>query len=215
MVVCARSRPNVCFSMPHPTLYVLYAQLIFEGVLPGKNPGVFYSNLGVPTNIGAQGIVNFMTDSTRLAVGDTAPAFTLQDHTGKMVSLADYSGKRVLVYFYPRANTPGCTKEACDFRDSLADFRGLDIDVIGISPDSPEKLTVFRSDHDLNFTLLSDPDKEVMKAWGAFGEKKNYGKIVQGVIRSTFLIGADGTIEQAMYNVRATGHVARVLREVE
>lgn len=155
-----------------------------------------------------------MTDSTRLSVGDTAPNFSLSDDTGKTVSLADFQGKRVLVYFYPRANTPGCTKEACDFQDNLAQLNDLDIDVVGISPDSPEKLAKFRTDHNLEFTLLSDPEKTVLRAWGAFGEKKNYGKIVEGVIRSTFVVDADGKIEQAMYNVRATGHVARVLREL-
>lgn len=155
-----------------------------------------------------------MTDSTRLSVGDTAPNFSLSDDTGKTVSLADFQGKRVLVYFYPRANTPGCTKEACDFQENLAQLNDLDIDVVGISPDSPEKLAKFRTDHNLEFTLLSDPEKTVLRAWGAFGEKKNYGKIVEGVIRSTFVVDADGKIEQAMYNVRATGHVARVLREL-
>lgn len=155
-----------------------------------------------------------MTDSTRLSVGDTAPNFSLSDDTGKTVSLADFQGKRVLVYFYPRANTPGCTKEACDFQENLAQLNDLDIDVVGISPDSPEKLAKFRTDHNLEFTLLSDPEKTVLRAWGAFGEKKNYGKIVEGVIRSTLVVDADGKIDQAMYNVRATGHVARVLREL-
>ncbi|WP_394282286.1 thioredoxin-dependent thiol peroxidase [Corynebacterium sp.] len=155
-----------------------------------------------------------MTDSSRLSVGDTAPAFTLLNDEGESVSLSDFSGQRVLVYFYPRANTPGCTTEACDFRDNLARFNDSDVTVIGISPDSPEKLAKFRADHDLTFTLLSDPDKEVMTAWGAFGEKKNYGKIVQGVIRSTFLVDAEGAIESAQYNVKATGHVGRLLRDL-
>ncbi|RSZ63200.1 thioredoxin-dependent thiol peroxidase [Corynebacterium hylobatis] len=155
-----------------------------------------------------------MTVSSRLAEGDTAPDFTLSDDTGQSVSLKDFAGERVLIYFYPRANTPGCTKQACDFRDSLAELNDLDVKVIGISPDTPEKLAKFRADHDLNFTLLSDPDKEVMTRWGAFGEKKNYGKIVQGVIRSTLLVEPDGTIGLARYNVRATGHVARILREL-
>lgn len=155
-----------------------------------------------------------MTDSSRLSVGDTAPAFTLLNDEGQSVSLSDFSGQRVLVYFYPRANTPGCTTEACDFRDNLARFNDSDVTVIGISPDSPEKLAKFRADHDLTFTLLSDPEKEVMTAWGAFGEKKNYGKIVQGVIRSTFLVDAEGVIESAQYNVKATGHVGRLLRDL-
>lgn len=152
-----------------------------------------------------------MTEN-RLNVGDTAPAFALADDAGNTVSLADYAGQRVLVYFYPRANTPGCTKEACDFRDSLEQLNDLNISVVGISPDKPEALAKFRADHELNFPLLSDPDKSVMTAYGAFGEKKNYGKVVQGVIRSTFLVEADGTIGQTHYNVKATGHVARVMK---
>ncbi|MHA2789697.1 thioredoxin-dependent thiol peroxidase [Corynebacterium sp. S7] len=155
-----------------------------------------------------------MTESSRLAPGDTAPAFTLPNDKGEQVSLSDFAGKRVLVYFYPQANTPGCTTEACDFRDSFAQLNGLGVDVVGISPDKPEKLAKFRADHDLNFTLLSDQDKSVMKEWGAFGEKKNYGRVVQGVIRSTFLVDADGVIESAQYNVKATGHVARILRDL-
>ncbi|MGZ7497256.1 thioredoxin-dependent thiol peroxidase [Corynebacterium sp. ZY180755] len=154
-----------------------------------------------------------MSENIRLEEGQKAPEFTLTDDRGEHVSLSDYAGKRVIVYFYPRANTPGCTKEACDFRDSLADLNNTGIDVVGISPDKPEKLASFREEQELNFPLLSDENKEVMKAYGAFGEKKNYGKIVQGVIRSTFIIN-DGVIEKAMYNVRATGHVARVLREL-
>lgn len=155
-----------------------------------------------------------MTENIRLAAGDTAPGFSLPNDTGTTTSLSDYSGQRVLVYFYPRANTPGCTKEACDFRDSLAQLNDLGIAVVGISPDKVDKLAAFRDDYDLTFPLLSDATKEVMTAYGAFGEKKNYGKIVQGVIRSTFVIGADGRIELALYNVRATGHVARVVKEL-
>ncbi|HCG2963424.1 TPA: thioredoxin-dependent thiol peroxidase [Corynebacterium striatum] len=153
-----------------------------------------------------------MTEAKRLEIGDVAPSFTLSDDQGNSVSLSDFAGKRVLVYFYPRANTPGCTKEACDFRDSLEQLNGLDIAVVGISPDKPEALAKFRADHELNFPLLSDPEKETLTAYGAFGEKKNYGKVVQGVIRSTFLVEPDGTIGQAMYNVKATGHVARVMK---
>ncbi|CAB0517556.1 thioredoxin-dependent thiol peroxidase [Corynebacterium diphtheriae] len=155
-----------------------------------------------------------MTENIRLAVGDTAPSFSLPNDTGTTTSLSDYSGQRVLVYFYPRANTPGCTKEACDFRDSLAQLNDLGMAVVGISPDKVDKLAAFRDDYALTFPLLSDATKEVMTAYGAFGEKKNYGKIVQGVIRSTFVIGADGRIELALYNVRATGHVARVVKEL-
>ncbi|WP_315498506.1 thioredoxin-dependent thiol peroxidase [Corynebacterium durum] len=156
-----------------------------------------------------------MTEQKRLEIGDQAPAFTLPNDSGETTSLADYHGKRVLVYFYPRANTPGCTTEACDFRDSLTQLNDLGIEVVGISPDTVDKLVTFREKNNLTFPLLADPDKNVLKEWGAFGEKKNYGKIVEGVIRSTFLVGTDGTIELALYNVRATGHVARVIRELE
>lgn len=157
-----------------------------------------------------------MTESTRLNVGDKAPEFSLPNDAGTTTSLSDFAaaGERVLVYFYPRANTPGCTKEACDFRDSLAQLGDLDIKVLGISPDKVDKLVKFREDHELNFPLLSDESKEVMLAYGAFGEKQNYGKTVQGVIRSTFLVEADGTLSLAMYNVKATGHVARVIRDL-
>jgi len=156
-----------------------------------------------------------MTEQKRLEIGDQAPAFTLPNDSGETTSLADYQGKRVLVYFYPRANTPGCTTEACDFRDSLTQLNDLGIEVVGISPDTVDKLVAFREKNNLTFPLLADPDKNVLKEWGAFGEKKNYGKIVEGMIRSTFLVGTDGTIELALYNVRATGHVARVIRELE
>lgn len=156
-----------------------------------------------------------MTEQKRLEIGDQAPAFTLPNDSGETTSLTDYQGKRVLVYFYPRANTPGCTTEACDFRDSLTQLNDLGIEVVGISPDTVDKLVAFREKNNLTFPLLADPDKNVLKEWGAFGEKKNYGKIVEGVIRSTFLVGTDGTIELALYNVRATGHVARVIRELE
>ena len=156
-----------------------------------------------------------MTEQKRLEIGDQAPDFTLPNDSGETTSLSDYQGKRVLVYFYPRANTPGCTTEACDFRDSLTQLNDLGIEVVGISPDTVDKLVAFREKNNLTFPLLADPDKNVLKEWGAFGEKKNYGKIVEGVIRSTFLVDTDGTIELALYNVRATGHVARVIRELE
>lgn len=155
-----------------------------------------------------------MSKNMRLKPGAVAPAFSLPNDTGETTSLADYAGERVIVYFYPKANTPGCTKEACDFRDSLAQLNDAGVAVVGISPDPPERLAKFRKDHGLTFPLLSDVDKAVMRSYGAFGEKKNYGKVVQGVIRSTFVVGADGMIEKALYNVRATGHVARVLREL-
>lgn len=157
---------------------------------------------------------NCAHDKVRLVEGDSAPDFTLTDDHNNTVSLSDYAGKRVIVYFYPRANTPGCTKEACDFRDNLAQLNGSGIDVIAISPDKPEKLAGFRDKYELTFPLLSDPGKDVMQAWGVFGEKKNYGKITQGVIRSTFLVDTDGTIALARYNVKATGHVARIITEL-
>lgn len=150
----------------------------------------------------------------RLEPGAKAPAFTLLNDAGTEVSLSDFAGKKVIVYFYPRANTPGCTTQACDFRDESAQFNDAAVEVVGISPDKPEKLAKFREDHGLNFTLLSDPTKETMAAYGAFGEKKNYGRIVQGVIRSTLLISESGDVEQAWYNVRAKGHVGRILRDI-
>ena len=155
-----------------------------------------------------------MSENVRLEPGTVAPAFSLPNDEGGTTSLADYAGEQVIVYFYPKANTPGCTKEACDFRDSLAQLNDAGVAVVGISPDPQERLAKFRKDHGLTFPLLSDVDKSVMRAYGAFGEKKNYGKVVQGVIRSTFVVGADGTIDKAFYNVRATGHVARVLKEL-
>jgi peroxiredoxin Q/BCP len=150
----------------------------------------------------------------RLSPGDTAPDFTLPDAEGKNVSLSDFRGKSVVVYFYPAAGTPGCTKQACDFRDNLGELNDAGYQILGISPDKPEKLAKFVDAEKLTFPLLSDPDKTVLTQWGAFGEKKNYGKIVQGVIRSTFIIDAEGKVEKAMYNVRATGHVAKLLREL-
>jgi peroxiredoxin Q/BCP len=152
--------------------------------------------------------------TNRLAVGDKAPAFSLPDADGNTVKLADYAGRKVIVYFYPAALTPGCTKQACDFRDSLAEINGAGLDVIGISPDKPEKLAKFRDTDDLTFPLLSDPDKKVLAAWGAFGEKKLYGKTVQGVIRSTFVVDESGKIAVAQYNVKATGHVAKLRRDL-
>ncbi len=150
-----------------------------------------------------------------LSPGDPAPDFTLTDDTGAEVSLADLrrDGK-VVVYFYPAAMTPGCTKQACDFTESLDSLRAAGYTVVGISPDKPAKLASFRERDGLGITLLSDPDKAVMTAWGAFGEKKMYGKVVQGVIRSTFVVDADGRIELAQYNVKATGHVARIRRDL-
>jgi thioredoxin-dependent peroxiredoxin len=152
--------------------------------------------------------------STRLTAGDTAPDFTLPDADGKPVSLADYRGRRVVVYFYPAAGTPGCTKQACDFRDSLAELNGAGLDVLGISPDKPAKLAKFRDKEGLTFPLLSDADKDVLNAWGTFGEKQMYGKTVTGVIRSTFVVDPEGKIEVAQYNVRATGHVAKLRKDL-
>lgn len=148
-------------------------------------------------------------------MGDVAPEFTLPDADGTDVSLADYRGRRVVVYFYPAASTPGCTKQACDFRDSLAQLNTAGLDVVGISPDKPAKLAKFRDAESLTFPLLSDPDRAVLTAWGAFGEKKMYGKTVQGVIRSTFVVDPEGRIEVAQYNVRATGHVAKLIRDLK
>jgi peroxiredoxin Q/BCP len=152
--------------------------------------------------------------TTRLAPGDAAPEFTLPDADGKPVSLADFRGRLVVVYFYPAAGTPGCTKQACDFRDNLAELNGAGLDVLGISPDKPAKLAKFRDKEGLTFPLLSDADKDVLNAWGAFGEKQMYGKTVTGVIRSTFVVDPDGKIEVAQYNVRATGHVAKLRKDL-
>lgn len=151
---------------------------------------------------------------TRLSPGDTAPDFTLGDDQGRQVSLADLRGGKVIVYFYPAAMTPGCTKQACDFSDSLESLQSAGYTVLGISPDKPEKLAKFRERDGLTITLLSDPDKEVLGAWGTFGEKQMYGRTVQGVIRSTFVIDEDGKVEVAQYNVRATGHVDKLRREL-
>lgn len=150
----------------------------------------------------------------RLSPGDPAPDLTLPDDTGSQVSLADFRGRRVIVYFYPAAMTPGCTTQACDFSDSLEALQAADTDVIGISPDTPDKLAKFRERDGLTITLLSDVDKQVMTAWGAYGEKKLYGKVVEGVIRSTVVVGPDGVVTHAQYNVKATGHVARIRRDL-
>jgi peroxiredoxin Q/BCP len=155
-----------------------------------------------------------MPPTPRLAVGDKAPAFSLPDADGNTVKLSDFQGRKVIVYFYPAASTPGCTKQACDFRDSLAQLNEGGLDVIGISPDKPAKLAKFRDAEGLTFPLLSDPDREVLTAWGAFGEKTMYGKTVQGVIRSTFVVDEKGKVEVAQYNVKATGHVAKLRRDI-
>jgi len=150
--------------------------------------------------------------TTTLRAGDLAPDFTLPDADGNDVSLAGLRGRKVIVYFYPAASTSGCTQQACDFRDNLASLQATGFSVLGISPDSREKQARFRDEEGVNFPLLCDPSREVLEAYGAYGEKQLYGKTVTGVIRSTFVIDEQGTVEQAHYNVKATGHVAR-LRE--
>jgi thioredoxin-dependent peroxiredoxin len=150
----------------------------------------------------------------RLQPGDPAPDFSLPDDAGGTVSLGDFTGRKVVVYFYPAAMTPGCTTQACDFSDSLDALRAAGVAVVGISPDAPQKLAEFRTHDSLTVPLLSDTDRSVMSAYGAFGEKQMYGKTVEGVIRSTFVVDEDGKIEHAMYNVKATGHVDRLRREL-
>jgi peroxiredoxin Q/BCP len=156
-----------------------------------------------------------MTDAARLSPGDRAPVFSLQDDTGNTVKLSDFKGSKVIVYFYPAAMTPGCTTQACDFTAAMTDFKTAGYTVLGISPDSPDKLAKFRSEGSLNFTLLSDPAKATMQKYGAYGEKQLYGKTVVGVIRSTFVIDEKGVIEQAQNNVKAKGHVAKLARELD
>ncbi|SDG44468.1 thioredoxin-dependent thiol peroxidase [Klenkia brasiliensis] len=158
-----------------------------------------------------------MTDSptaTRLSPGDQAPDFTLPDAEGNPVSLADHRGHRVVVYCYPAALTPGCTTQAVDFTAAAGEFAEAGLDIIGISPDAPEKLMRFREKEGLSITLVSDEDKSVLAAYGAYGPKKLYGKEVVGVIRSTFVLDADGKVERAAYNVKATGHVAKLRRDL-
>ncbi|WP_394254802.1 thioredoxin-dependent thiol peroxidase [Pseudoclavibacter helvolus] len=158
-----------------------------------------------------------MTTSTptRLEPGASAPDFTLTDQDGNSVSLAEYRGKRVILYTYPEAFTPGCTAEACDFRESDAPLRAAGYTILGISSDEPEKLAEFREAEHLDFTLLSDADHAVQTTYGAYGERNKYGRIAVGPIRSTFIIDETGNIEHAMYNVRAAGHVARILKLLE
>jgi len=147
----------------------------------------------------------------KLEPGDQAPPFTLPDQDGAAVALADFAGKHVVVYFYPADDTPGCTKEACQFNDNLREFDRAGATIVGISPDGAEKHQRFRAKYELGLTLLSDPDHQVMAAYGAWGEKTLYGKRTTGVIRSPFLVGPDGTILRAWYNVRADGHAQKVL----
>lgn len=152
--------------------------------------------------------------SDRLSPGDTAPDFTLSDDKGDTVTLSDLRGRKVIVYFYPAAMTPGCTTQACDFSDNINTLRREGYEVLGISPDKPEKLAKFRAKDGLTITLLSDADRAVMNAYGAFGEKKLYGKTVEGVLRSTVVVDEQGKVSHAWYNVKATGHVAKLRRDL-
>lgn len=155
-----------------------------------------------------------MTDRVELSPGTPAPDFTLPDQDGNTVSLSGLRGQRIILFVYPAAMTPGCTTEACDFRDSLAPLQAAGYQVYGLSPDEPEKQARFAERDSLTYPLLSDPDKTTLRAYGAYGQKSLYGKLIDGVIRSTFVIDADGVIEHALYNVKATGHVARVRKLV-
>jgi peroxiredoxin Q/BCP len=150
----------------------------------------------------------------RLTVGDTAPDFSLPTADGGTVTLSDLRGQHVVVYFYPAAMTPGCTTQACDFRDSLSALQGAGYAVVGVSPDPVDKLAAFAEQDGLTFPLASDTDRSVLEGWGAFGEKKLYGKTVTGVIRSTVVVDPDGRVELAQYNVKATGHVAKLRRDL-
>jgi peroxiredoxin Q/BCP len=151
---------------------------------------------------------------TRLAPGDPAPDFSLQDADGDTLALSDFRGRKVVVYFYPAAMTPGCTTQACDFRDNLASLQDAGYSVLGISPDQPAKLAKFRDRDAVTYPLLSDPSRTALEAYGAFGEKTMYGKKVTGVIRSTFVVDEQGNIVIAQYNVKATGHVAKLRRDL-
>ncbi|MFM5905723.1 MAG: thioredoxin-dependent thiol peroxidase [Micrococcales bacterium] len=155
-----------------------------------------------------------MSDLARLEVGSPAPEFSLLNHQGKEVSLKDFAGSKVIVYFYPAASTPGCTKEACDFNDNLNPLKAAGYTVIGISPDKPAKLAKFQEAQDLNFPLLSDPDLEAHKLWGAYGTKSMYGREYQGVLRSTFVVDENQKVSLALYNVKATGHVAMLRKQL-
>jgi peroxiredoxin Q/BCP len=151
---------------------------------------------------------------TKLEIGTKAPAFTLKDQDGASVSLSDFDGQKVIVYFYPAAGTPGCTTQACDFRDNINSLKSAGYQVLGVSKDKVEDLKKFQAEQGLNFPLLSDLDLEVHNAYGAYGEKNLYGKLVTGVLRSTFVLDESGTIELALYNVKATGHVASLRKKL-
>ncbi|MBF4600029.1 thioredoxin-dependent thiol peroxidase [Frigoribacterium sp. VKM Ac-1396] len=152
--------------------------------------------------------------STKLEKGAAAPTFTLDDENGSPVSLADYSGQKVIVYFYPAASTPGCTTEACDFRDNINSLKSSGYQVLGVSKDEPAALQAFKDEQGLNFPLLSDPDLTVHEAYGAYGEKNSYGRMVTGTIRSTFVVDEQGAVELPLYNVKATGHVASLRKKL-
>ena len=152
--------------------------------------------------------------ASRLEVGDTAPAFTLNDQDDKPVSLSDYAGQKVIVYFYPAASTPGCTTEACDFRDNINSLKSAGYQVLGVSKDETDALRKFQNEQGLNFPLLSDPDLAVHNAYGAYGEKSLYGKTVTGTLRSTFVVDEQDTIQLPLYNVKATGHVASLRKKL-
>jgi peroxiredoxin Q/BCP len=152
--------------------------------------------------------------TNRLQPGAAAPEFSLRTDTGETLSLADLRGRKVILYAYPAAMTPGCTTQACDFRDSLSSLHRSGYQVVGVSPDQPAQLAKFRERDGLTFPLVSDPDRKVLEAYGAWGEKQNYGRTVVGVIRSTFVIDEQGNVEKAMYNVKATGHVAKLRKEL-
>jgi len=158
--------------------------------------------------------VRAVTNPLRLSAGDTAPDFTLPDPDGTEVTLSGLKGSKVVVYFYPAASTPGCTIQACDFRDNIASLQAAGYGVLGISPDSQEDQRRFRDEQHVPYPLLCDPSREVLEAYGAWGEKKLYGKTVTGVIRSTFVIDEDGVVQKAMYGVKATGHVAKLRRDL-
>src|SRR5215468_1314709 len=155
-----------------------------------------------------------MTEPVRLQPGDEAPDFSLPTDAGERLSLTDLRGRKVILYAYPAAMTPGCTTQACDFRDSIASLKGHGYEVVGISPDSPAQLAKFRERDALTFPLVGDQDKAVLTGYGAYGEKQLYGKTVTGVIRSTFVIDENGAIQHAFYNVKATGHVAKLRRDL-
>ena len=152
--------------------------------------------------------------TTKLEKGAVAPSFTLPDETGREVSLSDYAGQRVVLYFYPAASTPGCTTQACDFRDSMSSLQGAGYTVLGVSKDAPEALVRFKDEQGLTFPLLSDPELVVHQAYGAWGEKNNYGRTVTGTIRSTFVVDEEGRVELPLYNVKATGHVASLRKKL-